>query len=151
MLRRFGPNYMVLVYILDLGSAVLALWAAQRLRVLPIGTPIPDVKAQVPILVYGLMLIISGTIFPTMHLYDARRIFRAIDEVQRVVLGAAISSAALAGTLFLTYREVSRFVFLYFVVVEILVLLWYRVGLRVLYRMVRWGTQAPVVLIVGAG
>jgi len=67
------------------------------------------------------------------------------------VLGAAISSATLAGTLFLTYREVSRFVFLYFVVMEILLLLGYRVGLRVLYRTVRWGTQAPVVLIVGAG
>jgi lipopolysaccharide/colanic/teichoic acid biosynthesis glycosyltransferase len=151
MFRRFGPNYMAVLYLLDLGCAVLALGVAQRLRVLPIGTPIAPEKAEVPLFVYGLTVLICGIIFPMVHLYEARRIFRAIDEAEQVVLGAMTSSAALAGMLFLTYRLVSRIVFLYFVVVAVLLLLGYRAGLRVLYRKVRWGTQAPVVLIVGAG
>jgi exopolysaccharide biosynthesis polyprenyl glycosylphosphotransferase len=151
MFRRFGPNYMALRYLLDLGCAMLALWAAQRLRVLPIGTPISPQKAEVPFLVYGLTVLICGAIFPMVHLYEARRIFRAIDEVKRVVLGTMISNTALAGMLYLTYREVSRIVFLYFVVVAVLLLLSYRAGLRVLYRKLRWGTEAPMVLIVGAG
>lgn len=151
MFRRFGPNYMVLQYLLDLGSAVLALWMAQRLRMLPIGTPIHEADAGVPMLVYGLMVLIFGMILPIVDLYDARRIFRAVDEAQRVMLGALTSSAALAGTLYLTYREMSRILFLDFVVAAVLLLLGYRLVLRVLYRMLRWGTQVPVVLIAGAG
>jgi exopolysaccharide biosynthesis polyprenyl glycosylphosphotransferase len=151
MFRRFGPNYMALLYLLDLGSAVLALWVAQLMRVLPIGTPIVRAGAKVPLLVYALLVLIFGTILPMVHLYDARRIFRAIDEAERVVLGTITSSVALSGTLFLTYRGVSRIVFLYFVVVAVLLLLSYRAGLRILYGRVRWGTQAPVALIVGAG
>lgn len=151
MLRRFGPNYMLLLYLLDLGSAVLALWVGQRLRALPIGTPIGVAEAEVPAVVYALLVLIFGIILPMVHLYDARRIFRAIDEAERVVLGTITSSAALSGTLFLTYRGVSRIVFLYFVVVAVLLLLGYRGVLRILYGRVRWGTQAPVALIVGAG
>ena len=151
MFRRFGPNYMALLYLLDLGSAVLALWAAQRLRVLPIGTPILEADAAVPMLVYGLVMLIFGIILPVLSLYDARRTFRAADEAGRVVLGTLMSSSALAGTLFLTYRGVSRIVFLYFVVGALLLLLGYRAVVRVLYRTVRWGTQMPVVLVVGAG
>src|SRR5207302_4145910 len=91
MFRRFGPNYMALQYLLDLGSAA------------------------------------------------------------RVVLGTLMSGCALAGALFLTYRGVSRIVFLYFVAGALLLLLGYRGVLRALYRTVRWGTQMPVVLIAGAG
>jgi lipopolysaccharide/colanic/teichoic acid biosynthesis glycosyltransferase len=151
MFRRFGPNYMAVLYLVDLACAVLALWAARHLRGLPIGTPISPEKAAVPLVLYGLTAFICGAIFPMVHLYEARRIFRAIDETERVVLGAMTSSVVLAGALFLTYRQVSRVLFLYFVVVAVLLLLGYRGALRVLYRKVRWGTQAPVVLVVGAG
>jgi lipopolysaccharide/colanic/teichoic acid biosynthesis glycosyltransferase len=151
MFRRFGPNYMAVLYLVDLACAALALWVAQHLRGLPIGRPISLEKAGVPVLVYGLTAFICGVILPMVHLYDARRIFRAIDEAERVVLGTMTSSVVLAGTLFLTYRQMSRILFLYFVVVAALLLLSYRAGLRVLYRKVHWGTQAPVVLIVGAG
>ncbi|HTD47402.1 MAG TPA: sugar transferase [bacterium] len=151
MFRRFGPNYMALQYLLDLGSAALALWAAQRLRVLPVGPPIHDAEARVPLLVYGLVALIFGIILPLLDLYDARRIFRASNEAARVVLGTLMSGCALAGALFLTYRGVSRIVFLYFVAGALLLLLGYRGVLRALYRTVRWGTQMPVVLIAGAG
>ena len=151
MFRRFGPNYMALLYLLDLGSAVLALGVAQRLRALPVGIPILEVDTRVPTLVYGMVALIFGIILPMLDLYDARRIFRAADEAGRVVLGTLTSGSALAGTLFLTSRGVSRILFLYFVVAALLLLLGYRGALRVLYRRVRWGTQVPVVLIAGAG
>jgi lipopolysaccharide/colanic/teichoic acid biosynthesis glycosyltransferase len=142
---------MALLYLLDLGCAALALSLARHLRELPFGTPISPEKNEVPFLVYGLTVFICGAIFPMVHLYEARRIFRAIDEAERVVLGAMTSSVVLAGTLFLTYRQTSRILFLYFVVVAVLLLLGCRAVLRVLYCTVRWGTQAPVVLVVGAG
>jgi exopolysaccharide biosynthesis polyprenyl glycosylphosphotransferase len=142
---------MALLYLLDLGSAVLALKVAERLRVLPIGTPISQAETNMPVLVYVLMVLIFGMILPMAHLYDWRRIYRPINEMERVVLGAMTSSAALSGTLFLTYREVSRIVFLYFVVVAVLLLLAYRAALRMLVARMPRGAKAPVVLIVGTG
>jgi len=151
MLRRFGPNYMALLYILDLGWSAATLFIAARLRLPIISAGLSPADSRIPSSVYGLVVLAFGIILPLVDLYDARRVFRAADEVERVGLGAATGSLVLAGLLYLTYRTVSRQIFLTFVGGMFLALLGYRAVLRLLHRMGRQAAQMPVVLIVGAG
>ena len=142
---------MVFLYLLDLGSSLLALFIAQHLRLLPISTPIPPVGVEAPLVVPILVAGTIATILPAIGLYDARRITRGFAEAQLVLVGVMACGVILAGTLYLTYRELPRLIFIYLLAVAPLLLLSYRSVLRLLYRAVRWGTQAPVALIVGGG
>lgn len=153
MFRRVGPNYVLTLYLLDLGCSLLALWAAQYLRLaLPIATLALENEARVPTALYGLVLSIVAVVFPLAGLYDPRRLSGRIDEWMRVSAGVIVSSALLAGILYLSYREVSRYVFLYFVGVDMLLLLTLRNSLRLLSRALHWTPEVPVkVLIAGAG
>jgi len=151
MFRRFGPNYMALLYLLDLAGGVAALMIAERLRLAPFSTPIEPADARAPAVVYALVVLVFGLVLPLMSLYEARRVFRAVDEAQLVVLSVVASSLVLSGTLYLTYRQLSRLVFIYFAVMAVVLLLSHRLALRVLYRTIRFGTRIPVVLIVGTG
>jgi len=154
MFRRFGPNYMLLLYLLDLGCSQIALWAAQHLRLtLPVSTVIPERGADVPGPVHQFVVAVFAIILPMVSLYDARRVFRAVHEAARVFFGVVLSSLILAGVLYVTYRDVSRLVFLYFVIASIVLLLSYRAVLRMFFRMAaRSATETPVrALIAGAG
>lgn len=153
MFRRFGPNYMLMLYLFDLGCGQLALWIASYLRELSlVSVVIPAEGARVPTLVYVYVLIIFAIILPLASVYDARRVYRVNAEASCVVWGGVLSSVLVAGTLFLSDRGVSRLLFLYFVAVAILLMLGYRAVLRILSIAVNWTTQVPVkVLIAGAG
>jgi exopolysaccharide biosynthesis polyprenyl glycosylphosphotransferase len=142
---------MAFLYLLDLGSSLLALFIAQHLRLLPISTPITPGGVEAPLLVRILVIGVFAAILPAIGLYDARRITRALAEAELIMLGVTASGVILAGTLYLTYRELPRLIFIYLVAVAPLLLLSYRSVLRLLYRVMRWGTQAPVALIVGGG
>ena len=152
MFRRVGPNYVLLLYLLDLSCSLLALWAAQRLRLLvPIATLALEQEARVPPAVYGLVAAIAAVVFPLAGLYDVRKRSGTLDEAVRVASGAIVSSVLLAGILYVSYREVSRYVFLYFVVVDVLSLLASRIVLRMVSRLVHWTPDVPVkILIAGA-
>ncbi len=153
MLRRFGPNYMLVLYLVDLGCSQIALWIARHLRlVLPVSAAIPERGADVPMPVHQFVIAVFAIILPLVGLYDSRRVLRAAHEAVRVVSGVVLSSLILAGILYVTYREVSRLVFLYFVVIAIVLPLGYRAALRILFRIVGWATETPVrALIAGAG
>jgi exopolysaccharide biosynthesis polyprenyl glycosylphosphotransferase len=151
MFKRFGPNYMLLLYLTDLGCSILALSIAQHIPLLPISTRVLAAEAPLPVAIYALVTGLFGGILPLMSLYDARRIIRAVKEAERVVLGVAMSAFVLAGILYLTYRGISRQTFLYFVGIDIALLLAYRAVLRLLPHTSNGGAKAPVVLIAGAG
>jgi exopolysaccharide biosynthesis polyprenyl glycosylphosphotransferase len=153
MLRRFGPNYMLMLYLLDLACSQAAVWVAAQLRLfLPVSISIPEEVTRVPPTVHQFVLIIFAITLPMASLYDSRRIVRAIDEAMRVTYGIVVSSLILAGVLYLSYRGLSRLEFLYFVVVAIVLLVGYRVVLRIFFTFVPWATETPVkVLIAGGG
>jgi exopolysaccharide biosynthesis polyprenyl glycosylphosphotransferase len=142
---------MAFLYLLDLGSSLLALFVAQHLRLLPVSTPITPAGVQAPQLVRVLVVGVFATVLPAVGLYDSRRIARALAEAELVLLGVTASGVILAGTLYLTYRELPRLIFIYLLVVAPLLMMGYRATLRLLYRTMRWGTHAPVALIVGGG
>lgn len=154
MFRRFGPNYMLLLYLLDLGCSQIALWWAQHLRLtLPFSTAIPEMGADIPGPVHQFVLAVFAIVLPMASLYDPRRVFRALHEAARVFSGVVLSSLILAGILYVTYRDVSRLAFFYFVVVALMLLIGYRGALRMLFKMMPGSaTEIPVrVLIAGAG
>ncbi|MDR7404949.1 MAG: sugar transferase [Armatimonadota bacterium] len=144
---------MAVLYVADLGCAVLALRLAEILRVrLSLGDPAPATAAQVPGAVLLMAVAAFAVILPMAGVYDPRRILRAVDEAERAVLGVLVAAMVLSGALYLSYREVSRLVFAYFVAMALVLLLGYRVVVRLLYRVLPVGEHRPVqVLIAGTG
>ncbi|MCS7173556.1 MAG: hypothetical protein N0A24_09285 [Armatimonadetes bacterium] len=99
MLRKYGTNFACLLYLLDLGWVLLALWIAQRLRILlPLSGPISERAAHVPEVVYLLAVGLFAVVLPLPGLYDPHRTVRFTDETQRVILAVAIGSLALASS-----------------------------------------------------
>jgi exopolysaccharide biosynthesis polyprenyl glycosylphosphotransferase len=153
--RRIAP-LSILLFIVDLSLVPVGLLLATRLRtLLPFGQggALADVDVRVPLLVYALALFCWGTGLVVSGAYHPQRSLRWFNEGWRVLFGAALATAVMAGFLFLTYRELSRLQFLYFFAVTTGLLLTYRVALRTYYR--ASGKARPAgrskVLIIGAG
>ncbi|NLG27254.1 MAG: sugar transferase, partial [Chloroflexi bacterium] len=78
--------------------------------------------------------------------------YRAVDEFQHVLLAAAFSGLALAGLLYLTERDISRWLFVLFLLLDWFLLLLWRALLRIGYRLFGPAMGAVRrVLVVGAG
>jgi exopolysaccharide biosynthesis polyprenyl glycosylphosphotransferase len=85
--------------------------------------------------------------------YDGRQNETILEELRHVFLAVVVSTTTLAGSLYLTFRETPRTVFLTFVVLDLALLLGSRVLLWA-YRRARNGhlqSHRRSVLIVGAG
>ena len=84
--------------------------------------------------------------------YDGRRNLRFSKELTSLTIGSLIAAIALAGTLYLGYRSVSRILFLTFVSLAYLLLLSWRLLLRAGYNLgYIKSVQGRNVLIIGAG
>ncbi len=155
MLRKFSVNFAILYMLVDAALIFLAMWVAVVLR--PLFNPwqyvqeIP-VPLILPPLVYLLAVLVWILVLLTVAVYDGRKNLRVVDELTNLTIGAAIAFVSLAGVLYLSYREVSRLLYLLFgAQAYVYLLLW-----RLLVRLVlRWrgraGVQTRRVLIVGAG
>jgi FlaA1/EpsC-like NDP-sugar epimerase len=115
MFKRFSTSYMVFLFITDLVLTECALFVASVLRyLLPYGDRVPWEMARVPLPVYGLVILIWTVIFMALSLYNPNRVFRAVDEFQLVILATTLAAFTLAGILYLTYRDIPRYLFVYF-------------------------------------
>jgi exopolysaccharide biosynthesis polyprenyl glycosylphosphotransferase len=155
MVRRFSINYAIFSLFLD-GLLVcialaIATWLRPHLEFLPFAAYYP---ALIPT-PWQVFLITAGEWTATLLLfsvYDGRRNLRSIDETIRLTLGSLFAAVVLAGTLYFSYREVSRLLFIAFVFMAYLLLLSWRMIARSLMRLFnRQGTGQRRVLIVGAG
>lgn len=152
MLKRSTLNFAILSLLLDVVLILAAMAAAVTLReALPYG---PDLGRITLIhsYIYLAAVLIWTLVAIILSVYDPRRTLRAVDEFQQVGLALVISALCLSGFVFFSFKDMSRYLFLYFFVIEVVLVL----GWRVLYRLVRRlgnGHLAPQrqVLIVGAG
>ncbi len=155
MSRRIS-RLSILLFIVDLSLVLAGLLLASLLRsVVPIGQggALPEQAVRAPLYVYVLAAICWGFGLIASGAYDPQRSLRWFNEGWRVVAGATLSTVVLAGTLFMSFRELSRLQFVYFYVVALGLLLGYRAALRVYYRSrgrVRRGGITGI-LIIGAG
>jgi exopolysaccharide biosynthesis polyprenyl glycosylphosphotransferase len=155
MLRRFSINFALFSMLADGLSVALSLSAAAFFR--PMLNVFPwfehiQPPVIVPSLLYFLFPLIWVIIYSTLSIYDGRKYLRAMDEFSILSLAMLIASISAAGVLYFSYREVSRVLFLIFILIVYLIGLGWRVLARVYFRTQKnFPDRARRVLVVGAG
>lgn len=153
MFRRFSANFAVLSIFLDMLLVDIALLAATELReplnVLPFLQKIPAVET--PGILYIIFPLTWVCMFMLFTVYDGRKNLRYASELGSLILGSLLAVVSLAGILYLSYRTVSRFLFLMAAVVAFLLLVFWRAVARMIFR--RQGLHLHIrrVMIIGAG
>jgi len=158
MFKRFSPNYMALLLLLDGIFLQATLWLAMQLRFrLPYGQEMrlewipqfvyaPTVELHLVVAVLWLV----GFLFAAV--YTPRRIVQWYAEFQQVFLAHTAITFSLAGVLYMTHLELSRLTYLYFYILSLAALLGYRTLLRLWHRMHRHSARNSAhILFVGAG
>lgn len=141
----------------DMALTALALVIAYGLRqVLPLRQETANLATLEPLSAFallGLIMAIWSVVFNLGSVYDTRQTLRVSDELQNVFVAVLLSSLILAGTLYLSLREVSRILFLYFCVVDLILLVVWRLLVRLWLHTVKlnWPSAERRVLIIGAG
>jgi exopolysaccharide biosynthesis polyprenyl glycosylphosphotransferase len=155
MFRRYSVNFALLSMTLDALAICAALAAATSLRpllgFLPFAAQYPEV-IPTPWVVYPIFVFEWIAINALFTVYDGRRNLRGVDEFTRLTLASLLAMVALAGTLYLSYREVSRLLFGVFIIATYLAMLGWRALARlILNRNLARPENQRRVLIVGAG
>jgi exopolysaccharide biosynthesis polyprenyl glycosylphosphotransferase len=152
MFKPFSLNFTIRALILDIVLILSAMAAAVALReTLPYGPELSHLNL-IRNYIYLAAVLIWTFVAIILSVYDPRRTLRAVDEFQQVILALIISGLCLSGFIFFSFKDMSRYLFLYFFAIEAALLL----GWRIVYRIVRRlgnGRLVPPrnVLIVGAG
>ncbi len=155
MLRRFSINFAILSMLLDALCVAVSLQVATLLRPFfphfPFIQPLTDV-ITLPASLYVVFPLIWVSLLSAYAIYDGRKYFRVVDEFAMLTLASFIASISMAGILYLSYRQISRAMFLFFVLLAYFLLLAWRAITRLGFRLRRDWPDAPRrVLIVGAG
>lgn len=152
MFRRFGVNFAILSMFLDGGLTFLALVIAFKLRPYLLSLPFLIVgEVRIPLILFVIIPVLWVMVFLLASVYDPKRTYKAVDELQHVTLASAFAALVVAGMLYLAFRDVSRWLFITFVILDMLFLLGWRIIARVLFKMGRVREAEQRVLIVGAG
>jgi len=155
MFRRFSANFAVFSIFFDAflvaGNLFLAVILRPDLSDLSFVQEIPS-AIQLPVVLYIIFPFIWVGVLLLFSVYDGKRNFRVVDEFSSLSFGSMLAVISMAGILFLTYRDVSRFLFLFFCATTYASLLGWRAAYRTLYRarLVK-GKESRPVLILGAG
>jgi exopolysaccharide biosynthesis polyprenyl glycosylphosphotransferase len=155
MFRRFSTNFALFSMTLDAIWVTLSLIIADQIRPalnsLPFAAKFPA-ELHLPLIIYPLAVVIWITVFLLLSVYDGRRNFMVTDELTSVSLGSALAAVILAGTLYLSFRQVSRLLFIVFFITNFLLMVAWRLTYRLVFhlRASKLVTNRRV-LIVGAG
>jgi exopolysaccharide biosynthesis polyprenyl glycosylphosphotransferase len=152
MLRRFGVNYAIFSMASDIALTCLALILATRL-VNYVPPQLTNLRGEVFVSSYHILVVSTlwSLTFLVLSVYDPKRIYKAIDESQIVIMAAIAAALLFAGLLYLTNRDFSRWVFVIFVSLNLFFLLGWRIIARVIFRIGRMPATERRVLIIGTG
>jgi exopolysaccharide biosynthesis polyprenyl glycosylphosphotransferase len=137
MLRRFSINFALFSMLLDGLSVAFGLWLSAAIR--PLMNDLSFIQPLlssdvVPITLYIFFPLIWVIIFSSLSIYDGRKFLRAADELSALFLSTLIASISSAGILYFSYRDVSRALFLVFIVATFLTCLLWRALARFYFR-----------------
>lgn len=154
MLRREDDtNFVLFVYLSDIILTVMMLSLAYQARIhLPFGVPLTaqdiDFTPALLVTVAAIWTLVSFL----FGAYDANHTLRAADELQTLLLTIGFAAFVFAGVLYMSYRDLPRLLFIYFVIAEGAALLLYRWTLRL---GLRWAGARKIsprrILVMGAG
>ncbi|MCX7851182.1 MAG: sugar transferase [Caldilineales bacterium] len=154
MLRREeDANFIIFTYLSDLLLTMMALTLAYIARItLPYGAALtPDLFRFGPVLYITIGAIWTLIVF-LLNAYDARHTLRAVDELQSLLVTIGLSAFVFAGVLYLSYRDLPRLLFVYFVLLQLTFLILYRWTMRLGLRWAGARKLSPRrILVIGAG
>lgn len=156
MNARFSLNTALLLAVADalIISAMLLLSVFVRpllSLVLPVSFFAPRL-ADIPMALRVVFPLVWVALLALFSVYDGRKTLRVVDEFTRITFSSLLAFISLAGILYLGSREISRVLFVFFLVATYLALLVWRILFRLLYQHLnRQNQQIRRVLIIGAG
>ena len=155
MLRRFSVNFALFSMILDGVTVVFCLWFSVVIRPsLSMFSFLKNIDAPIsaPYPLYVLFPLIWILIFSSLSIYDGKKFLRAADELAVLMVASIIASVSTAGILYFSYRDVSRALFVVFIVSTFCGCLLWRALARTYFRTRR---ESPAIsrrlLVVGTG
>jgi len=154
MLRREDDaNYVIYAYLSDLALTLLALRLSYLARItLPWGVTLTAADIEFSPALYLTVVAIWTLVFFLLNGYDARHTLRAVDELQSLLLAISLAAFVFAGVLYLSYRDLPRLLFVYFIIADVTLLITYRWVLRI---SLRWAGARQLsvrrILVIGAG
>ncbi len=155
MSHRFSVNFVLLAILLDSLAVCVSLAIATHLRPLlgffPFSADYPQV-IPTPWVVYPIFAVEWAVILLQFGVYDSHPNQGEVGEFSRLTLGTLFAAVALAGTLYLSYRQVSRLLFLTFILLSYLSMLtWHGLAKWLFHRRMKKPQHRRQVLIIGAG
>ena len=153
MLESASFRAMWLLYVVDIAATLVALGTALLARrALGFGQVFEEQYGGVTVPVVAIVLVAWTSAFLVAGAYDARRLVRLEHEVARVIFAVGLAVLFLAGSLYFSYRAVSRLLMIYFIILDVVLVLAARIGARFALRRSRVPHLPPSrVLVVGAG
>ena len=153
MIRRFSVNYAIFSMVVDATLTFLALNLAVIIRPF-----LPQFPYLVPVdqitlseILYILVPAVWVLTFLLSSVYDPKRIYKITDEIQTIIIAEALAALVCAGILYLGFREFSRWLFASFVFINSVLIISWRILMRISFNIWRKPSRERRVLIVGAG
>ena len=155
MLRRFSVTFSLFSMVLDGILAGFALRISGPIRPLLNGLPgVADVPfpIRLPEELYYLFPVIWVGIMLVFAVYDGRKNLRVVDEYSSLTASSILAMVAMAGVLFITYRDVSRALFFFFCLLTFCLFVGWRAVVRLIFRhQLKEHVAQRKILILGAG
>ncbi len=154
MFNRASKGLLPFIFVGDISLTLLALYLARILRLtLPYGIDTGEKFLTFSLQIFLSVLVIWMVVFLVVPVYDPRRTYRAIDDLQTTTLAIVFSTLVFAGVTYFFFRELSRFLFFYFFILDMFFLLGMRIVLRMSFKLSRgsWPRNTTRILILGAG
>ena len=151
MFQRSNARHIIALYLTNMVLTVLALCGARWLRMtLPFGEVLRVDGAVLRWPMVVLAIVTWSVTLAAGGIYDPQRFSDPVEELQSTISGITAATLIYAGELYLSYRGLSRLLFLYFYLLDTISL----VGVRLLWQRVleRYSATHPTsLLILGAG
>jgi exopolysaccharide biosynthesis polyprenyl glycosylphosphotransferase len=158
MLKRFSTNFAVLSIFLDAASIIFSLWFITIARPILgrsyLSWIVKEMRVSplIPLELYIIFPFLWIVIYITHSVYDGSKNLRIVDEFSSLTIGSLQAGVLMAGFLYLTYRDISRALFVFFVIAAYLLMIFWRAIARPLYAYRNSLAQTRQrILVIGAG
>ena len=144
--------YLLSMRVCDIVLTEVALWLAAQVRLLlPIGSPL-SAEGWLSLQAFVIGPVVVATTFAASGLYRADRLQSLRVELSVALRATLISTVVLAGCLYFIDRDLSRWLFVYYGIVQMLLVIAVRVAVHGLCRLARLPLAPPRrIVIVGTG
>ncbi len=153
MFRRYSVNFAILSMGADALCVMIALAIADHLR--PGMSDLPFLREvlepAVPLHLYPVFGLLWVSVLMLLSVYDGRRNLYVANELTSLTLGSLLAGVSLAGLLYLSYRDISRFLFIFFALQVYFYTISWRLIVRLAFHLDQSYQNVRRVLIIGAG